>query len=191
MGRRSICVSSPSEVPDATLLESFRQGDSTALDTLVERFQGPLLRFARGFVRDQGAAEDLVQETFIRLIRNLPALEPHGSLSPWLYRVCRNLAYDNRKMETREMQRRERVQEPEPAPTPAGLNEQQETCAILRRELELLPEREREALRLKVDQGLSYIQIGEVLGVKPGTVGWLVHQAMNRLTERLRAAQAI
>lgn len=184
-------MSSPSETADAVLLESFQQGDSTALDWLVERYQGPLLRFARGFVRDQGAAEDLVQETFVRLIRSAPDLGSQGSLGPWLYRVCRNLAYDNRKMETREMQRRERAQTPEPAPTPAGLNEQQETCAILRRELDLLPEREREALRLKVDQGLSYHQIGEVLGVKPGTVGWLVHQAMNRLTERLRAAQAI
>lgn len=184
-------MSSQSESPDAALLEAFRQGDSTALDRLVERFQGPLLRFARGFVRDAGAAEDLVQETFLRLIRATPTLDEDGVLGPWLYRVCRNLAYDNRKMETREMQRRDRVPPPEPAPGPAGATEQSESCAILRRELDLLPEREREALRLKVDQGLSYQQIGEVLGVKPGTVGWLVHQAMNRLTERLRAAQAI
>lgn len=184
-------MSSLSEAPDATLLEAFRLGDSTALDYLVERYEGPLLRFARGFVRDQAAAEDLVQETFVRLIRSAPDLGSQSSLGPWLYRVCRNLAYDTRKMETREMKRRERVQEPEPTPTPVGLSEQHETSAILRRELDRLPEREREALRLKVDQGLSYTEIGEVLGVKPGTVGWLVHQAMNRLTERLRAAQAI
>lgn len=184
-------MSSPTETPDAALLGAFQQGDGAALDQLVERYQGPLLRFARGFVRDQSGAEDLVQETFLRLIRSTPLLEERGVLGPWLYRVCRNLAYDTRKMETREMQRRERAATPEPAPTPVGLTEQQEACDIVRRELDLLPEREREALRLKVDQGLSYSQISEVLGIKPGTVGWLVHQAMNRLTERLRAAQAL
>ena len=76
-------------------------------------------------------------------------------------------------------------------PMPDGRSEQQEACAILRRELHNLPEREREALRLKVDQGLNYNQIADVLGIKPGTVGWLVHQAMNRLSDRLRAVEAI
>jgi RNA polymerase sigma-70 factor, ECF subfamily len=184
-------VSPESDPPDGSLLDAFQQGDSSAFDQLVERYQGPLLRFARGFVRDAVAAEDLVQETFIRLIRSAPVPGSDGTLGPWLYRVCRNLAYDTRKMETREMQRRERAAAPEPPVTPVGHSVQAETCAIVRREMENLPEREREALRLKVDQGLSYNQISEVLGVKPGTVGWLVHQAMNHLTERLRAAQAI
>ncbi|NQU49487.1 MAG: RNA polymerase sigma factor [Planctomycetes bacterium] len=179
------------ESKDGLLLGAFLKGDSSAFDLIVERYQGPLIRFARGFVRDRGAAEDLVQETFIRLIRSTPDIGSDGVLGPWLYRVCRNLAYDNSKMETREMKRRERAVVPEPPPSPDGHSEQQETCAILRRELHNLPEREREALRLKVDQGLSYKQIAEVLGVKAGTVGWLVHQAMNHLTDRLRAAEAI
>ena len=86
------------ESKDGPLLGALLNGDSSAFDQLVERYQSPLIRFARGFVRDRGAAEDLVQETFIRLIRSTPDIGSDGVLGPWLYRVCRNLAYDNSKM---------------------------------------------------------------------------------------------
>ncbi len=184
-------MSRPPDAPDGALLEAFQSGESEAFDLLVERYQGRLLRFARGLLADGSVAEDVVQESFLRLIRSTPVIGSDGVLGPWLFRVCRNLAYDNRKMETREMQRRERATAPEPPPTPVGNSEQAETTALLRQEMLRLPEREREALRLKVHEGMSYAQIGAVLGVAPGTVGWLVHQAMNRLTDRLRAAQAI
>lgn len=77
------------------------------------------------------------------------------------------------------------------APTPEDQSADAEVLALVRREWDLLPAREREALSLKVNDGLSYAQIGEVLGVKAGTVGWIVHEAMQRLTQRLRSAQAL
>ena len=55
-------------------------------------------------------------------------------------------------------------------------------------ELERLPAKEREVVRLKVQQGLSYREIAEVTGLKPGYIGWLIHHGLNRLTNRLQAA---
>ncbi len=175
---------------DAELLRSYRGGEAQAFDLLVERHQAPLMRFASGILRDSSRAEDVVQEVFLRLLRTGPELGSGASAGPWLFRVCRNLAYDTMKMETRESARRDKLVVEEPL-GPGSECEQQEVLSLVQREMLQLPEREREVLWLKVHDGLTYVQIGEVLGVKPGTVGWLVHEAMNRLTARLRLAQAI
>ncbi len=175
---------------DAELLSRYRGGETKAFDFMVERHQAPLLRFASGILRDSSRAEDVVQEVFLRLLRMGPELGSGASAGPWLFRVCRNLAYDTMKMETRENARRDKIMLPEQA-EPDSACEQREVLTLVQREMLQLPEREREALWLKVHEGLTYAEIGEVLGVKAGTVGWLVHEAMNRLTARLRMAQAI
>ncbi|MBT5119514.1 MAG: RNA polymerase subunit sigma-24, partial [Planctomycetes bacterium] len=61
---------------------------------------------------------------------------------------------------------------------------------FVRAELDLLPAQEREALRLKVDEHLTYDAIAKILGVARGTVGWLVHRGMQRLSNRLEKATA-
>jgi RNA polymerase sigma factor (sigma-70 family) len=175
---------------DAELLSRYRGGEAQAFDLLVERHQAPLLRFASGILRDSSRAEDVVQEVFLRLLRMGPELGSGASAGPWLFRVCRNLAYDTMKMETRENARRDKIAVPEQS-EPSSDCEHQEVLTLVQREMLQLPEREREALWLKVHDGLTYAEIGEVLGVKAGTVGWLVHEGMNRLTARLRMAQAI
>lgn len=179
-----------SRAADGALLERYRGGEVAAFDGLVERHQASLLRFATGILRDPTRAEDVVQESFLRLLRNAPEIGSEGALGPWLFRVCRNLAYDVIKMETREQVRREKATLPEP-PTPDADSEHAEVLRLVKQEMDLLPSREREALWLKVHQDMTYAQIGEVLGVKPGTVGWLVHQGLDRLTSRLRLAQAL
>jgi RNA polymerase sigma-70 factor (ECF subfamily) len=175
---------------DGALLAAHAGGSAEAFDRLVERHQGRLLRFATGLLRDRTRAEDVVQETFLRLLRKPPAVGSAAAAGPWLFRVCRNLAYDLMKTEAREQQRRDRLEAPA-SPTPDEHSADLEVRALVRKEWDRLPAREREALWLKVHDGLSYAQIGEVLGVKAGTVGWIVHEAMQRLTQRLRAAQAL
>ena len=175
---------------DGTLLAAYRDGEVAAFDGIVERHQAALLRFATGILRDGPRAEDVVQESFLRLLRDGPAIGSEGSAGPWLFRVCRNLAYDVMKTETRERARRDKAHVQEPA-LPDATSERAEVLSLVRQEMELLPAREREALWLKVHQGMTYAQIGDVLGVKPGTVGWLVHQGLDRLTSRLRVAQAL
>lgn len=180
----------PDDPADGALLAAFVAGSAEAFDRLVERHQARLVRFAAGLLRDRERAEDVVQETFLRLLRSPPAIGSADDAGPWLFRVCRNLSYDLMKTEAREQARRDHVAAPE-TPTPDEASARSEVLALVRREWDLLPAREREALWLKVHEGLSYAQIGEVLGVKPGTVGWIVHEALGRLTARLRTAQAL
>lgn len=177
--------------PDSALLERFQGGEAAAFDLLVDRWQGPLLRFAASLLRREEAAEDAVQEAFVRLIRKPPSTGSDGCLGPWLFRVCRNLCYDAMKTDARERKRREKARPPVEAATPADAAEAGELAALVGRELEKLPEREREVLRLKVHEGLSYQQIAEITGVAAGTVGWMIHQAMGHLCDRMRALEAL
>ncbi len=180
----------PGETADGALLAAFAAGSAEAFDRLVERHQARLVRFAAGLLRDRERAEDVVQETFLRLLRSPPAIGSAADAGPWLFRVCRNLSYDLMKTEAREQTRRDRLEAPA-GTTPDEQSASAEVLTLVRREWDQLPSREREALWLKVHEGLSYAQIGEVLGVKPGTVGWIVHEALDRLTQRLRTAQAL
>jgi len=177
-----------SEPPDGDLVTRFRGGDLAAFESLVERYEGALLRFARATLRNAAAAEDAVQETLLRLAKSPPDPAGNGAIGAWLFRVCRNLAYDNMKSEQRERQRREKVSRDEIDITAEHPAETREMHALVGRELERLPAKQREVLRLKVQEGLSYAQIAEVTGLKSGYIGWLVHTGMNALTDRLRAA---
>jgi len=175
---------------DAELLERYRAGEVAAFDELVVRWQSPLLRFASSLLRERSAAEDVVQDVFMRLLQTMPDGGNAASLGAWLFKVCRNRCYDVMKMDTRETARRDSATGPQASPDPAVLVEHQELHTLVGQELNLLPEREREVLRLKVHDGLSYAEIAEVVGVAPGTVGWLIHQGLERLCGRLRAIQA-
>ena len=183
-------ISDP-EHGDGVLLDRFRSGDGAAFELLVGRYQGPLLRFAGSLLRDNAAAEDIVQEAFLRLMRSAPDVGSNGACGPWLFRVCRNLSYDMIKTETREKRRREKARTPAEAPAPSAGLEKSELHDALDRELQQLPAREREVLQLKVHEGLSYSQIAEVTGLASGTIGWLVHTALTRLTDRLQAARVL
>ncbi len=172
---------------DAELLDSYQDGQLDAFDQLVERWQAPLIRFAKALRKRQDLAEDAVQETFMRLLRAAPKSGSFETLGPWLFRVCRNLCYDAMKSESRLSDREAKVAELPPPPTPELIAEGAEIGALVAQELDLLPEKEREALRLKLQAGLPYGEIAEVMGIAKGTVGWLVHQAMERLNKRLEA----
>ncbi|MDP6941895.1 MAG: sigma-70 family RNA polymerase sigma factor, partial [Planctomycetota bacterium] len=129
--------------------------------------------------------EDSVQETFLRFLRSTPECGSSGSLGPWFFQVCRNLCLDAMKKETREDGRVEKAVEPNLPLTPVEVAEGAELRALVSDEMDRLPEKEREVLQLKIHEGLKYKEIAEVVGVAPGTVGWLVHQALGRLSSRL------
>ena len=176
--------------PDSVLLEQFRAGEILAFDSLVERWQTPLLRFAFSFQKERMAAEDAVQETFLRFLRAEPVCGKAGSLGPWFFQVCRNYCLDAIKKENREMDRSENAAPQASPPTPVELLEGAEIQSLVNQEIGQLPVKEREVLQLKVQEGLTYQEIGEVLGIAKGTVGWLAHQAMGRLSFRLSRVAA-
>ena len=156
----------------------------------LERFEGPLLLYAEGLLRDPHGAQDLVQEAFLRLLGR-PRAEVEPRLPGWLYAVVRNLAIDR----MRRGRRMERAATPVLDATPgagdpverAAARDQAERAV---RVLESLPEKQREALRLRLQHGLAYREIAEVMDVTVNHVGVLLHEGLKSMRVRLGVVAA-
>lgn len=171
-------------------LMSDRDPDHVFLLAALERYERPLIRYAMGVVTDLEQARDIVQEVFIKLSRNLSTLD-RERLAPWLFTVCRNRALDHQRKHQRMIPMETEVLDLETASTPgpsAGL-EEKETTHQIRRWMAQLPDKQREAVRLKFVSGLSYKEISEVLKTSVGNVGTLIHLGVATLRERWLAAE--
>jgi len=143
---------------------------------------------ARSILGDVERAREVVQETFLKLWRADPTRhEDH--LAPWLFRVCRNRSLDVRGRAAREAPL-DVAPRPAPGPSPAAQAANREDSRRLLAAVEALPARQREVLRLRLLEGLSYREIAEVTGLKEGHVGYLLHHAIRGVRERLDHGRA-
>src|ERR1043165_4106805 len=123
------------------------------LSALLKRYERPLVRYAHSILGDLDGARDVVQETFIRFARDeRPELNGNPRhLEAWLFTVCRNRALDHQRKHARIIPMETEVLDLETSPTPApsaGLEEKETTWQI-RRWISQLPDKQREAVRLK------------------------------------------
>ncbi len=169
-------------------LRRFLAGDRECFAKVLARHQGALLHYAHHRLRDATAAEDAVQETFLRLLREAAALTANRSLAAWLFHVCRNVCADAARKEVRMQQRERRVAVPDLAPAATWSAEQQEEQSKVRELLDALPDHEREVLTLKVHHGKSYREIQALLDTSLHDVFSTAQRALKRVAAGLRAA---
>jgi RNA polymerase sigma-70 factor (ECF subfamily) len=156
--------------------------------TVVERFEGPLVRYAKSITDDTERARDVVQEAFLRLHKQNGS-RPEN-VQAWLYTVCRRQALDIVRKETR-MRTLDEAQAAIcecPTPTQAAAFEQNEAQSQLVRVLGDLPANQQEVVRLKFQDALSYRDIAEITGLSISNVGYLLHVAIKQLREQLSAS---
>jgi len=170
------------------LLSRLRAGDTAALDQLLKAYWPSLVRYATALLKDPDTAQDLVQDTFVRLWDRRSRLEP-GSLRAYCYRVLHNLAMDEiRRRRFRIAWSLKLNDEPE---TNRGSAEtdllRQEREAAVSRAIDALPTRRRETFILAHLHGLSYQEIATVMGVSPATVKNQVAAALAQLRSALRS----
>jgi RNA polymerase sigma-70 factor (ECF subfamily) len=161
--------------------------DASWIRSALERFEAPLTRYAFGITGDLERARDVVQDTFLRLCSESPA-RLDGHLAPWLFKVCRNRALDVRKKETRTLPLEDDRSESRVSPDPlqsAELEVKEDLGHVLRL-LSTLPENQREVIRLKFQNELSYREISEITGLSVSNVGFLIHQGLKSLREMLQ-----
>ncbi len=151
----------------------------------MERHEAELLRYALSLVGDLPTAEDLVQDAFFKLCKQEPA-SLRGRLVPWLFTVVRNQAMDRhrraspwpRPAET------EASDMPGSAPTPSAAVEARDDVRNLLSLLSGLPPNQREVVRLKFQNQLSYREISELTRLTETNVGFLLHTALKTLRQR-------
>ncbi len=157
-----------------------RETESTTREAWVRQavtsYEARLCRYAAGLCGDVELARDAVQETFLRLMAEDPAAL-NGRLKGWLYKVVRSRVLDRIRKEKRMIvsgDAMEAVAQVEGA-CPLALTERKEEAGRLLQALKALPQKQREAVRLKFQEEMSYRQIAEVLQVSVDHVGYLLH----------------
>lgn len=165
---------------DEELMTFVARGDERALSTLVERHAG---RMHAHLVRMTGSgedAEDLLQETWLRVARAARSFHPGRSVRPWLFGIASNLARDlHRRRAVRRRLASEVSRDAEPAAVGAAVRPL-ETLA-LRDRVGRLPDRLREVLWLRYYEDLSEAEMAEALGIPRGTVKSRLHGAIREL----------
>ncbi|RMD89510.1 MAG: sigma-70 family RNA polymerase sigma factor [Calditrichaeota bacterium] len=179
---------------DEELIERFQKGDLYAFDLIVKRYKDQLLNFVYRFVGNQEEAEDIVQETFLRVYRKRKAYKRIAKFSTWIYTIAGNLA----RTELRRRKRRKLFsvsdmgyEDKDYEITDEGLSPESEVEGIIQeeiiqREINKLSPKFREVIILRDIQELSYEEISKILKVPIGTVKSRVNRGRLKLQNRLK-----
>lgn len=161
------------------------------LEGIMNRYQSALLRYATRVLNSEDAAQDVVQETFIRLHGNMERIDAQGMpLRGWLYRTTHNAAVDYiRKESRRRLLHQRQSQEPRLNSSDGGFRDERQELVM--QHLNVLRPKEREVLVLRLQEGMSYKEIAGVLRRSEGYVGTLIHHATRKLTQSLREAGVV
>jgi RNA polymerase sigma-70 factor (ECF subfamily) len=169
------------EKDDEELLALIQHGSQEAFSVLVQRHTERFYRLAYRYLQSKETAEDVVQDAFVKW-----QAERNNKFTTWFYRVVVNLCLDwQKKKKPLELGDQElSIADDRDTPDSAMIHAQEQK--ILEKEIAALPERQRTALNLCFDEGLSNHEAAEVMGLKLKALQSLVMRAKTTLKERLK-----
>jgi RNA polymerase sigma-70 factor (ECF subfamily) len=179
----SNCVTEPSLDEDVATVQRIGRRDHDAYRVMVDRYLTGITRFAARILGDASEAEEVAQETFLRLWTEAARFEPRAKPKTWLYRIARNQCIDRLR------KRRPQASDEELGASedrPSGLFARKETAERVERALAALPERQRAALMLVHYEGLSGAEACEVLAISQDALESLLSRGRRSLREQLR-----
>jgi RNA polymerase sigma-70 factor (ECF subfamily) len=183
-------------------MTAYQQGEVSAFAELVARHEKPLWNFLRRSVKDAAAAEDLLQETFMRVVKGASEWRPSAKFSTWLYTIARNLCVDHaRRMSHRAVVSLDRSARTSSDSEPPRLYDKladseqggeqrtlnRELAGELERALASLPELQREVFLLREVMELPFAEIAQAVGASEATVKSRMRYALERLRSELEA----
>lgn len=187
------------ETSDEQLMLAFKSGDARAFRVLVQRHRGPVFNFILRYTGHKARAEDLLQETWLKVVRSSNEYEPKARFTTWVYTIARNLCVDSARKETYRqtdsLDAPQRGDEEGPAmgesigddvsqgPERAAYNAR--LRPMLTKALSALPEEQREVFLLREYHGVSFKEIADVTGVNENTVKSRMRYALEGLRKRL------
>jgi RNA polymerase sigma-70 factor (ECF subfamily) len=194
---------------DAALLAALRAGDEAAFEALIARYHGALLRLAQLYVPSRAVAEEVVQETWLGVLKGLNSFEGRASLKTWIFRILLNRARTRGQRESRSLpfsalwspdaDSGEPAVEPEWfqddgwwGPHPRGWSEvpeqrllSQETRAVVQQAIDALPPSQREVITLRDIEGWTSEEVRNALSISETNQRVLLHRARSKVRRAL------
>jgi len=182
--------------PEVVLMLEFQKGDTGSFETLLRKYFPRIFNYTYRLVGSRETAEDLTQETFVRVYRAASSYLPRAKFQTWLFTIARNLALNelrrlkrktisldaDREGKDGRMQRQMADPSAYPADKQLLLKERQQQIQAA---IASLPENQRSAVMLRRFEGFSYEQIAAALGLSVSAVKSLLSRAKENLKERL------
>lgn len=168
---------------DQILIKRLKEGDPGAFDELVDQYKNQLFAFIIRIVTDHAAAEDIFQETWIKVIRSVGRFRGDSKLSTWLFQIALNQCRDAMRKKGRHIHVSLEAAE-EIAGKPTMDVEKMATSDQVRKMVGELPDKMREAVVLKYYHDLNDLEISEVIGCPEGTVKSRLHRAAKILRKK-------
>jgi len=187
------------ERTDEELLAAYQQGDPGAFEALLRRHRAPLFTFLLRMLGDRERAEDLAQETFLRIVKGAQAWEHRARFQTWLFTIARNLCVDQSRRDRFRRADSLDAQGPDDEPAmvdsvpgreidPSRGAESARLRPVLQRALLSLPAEQREVFILREQAGVPFREIAEIQGVNENTVKSRMRYALEGLRKALAAA---
>ena len=164
-------------------MHAVRNGDVAKLGVLFERYHRPLFDFLARMTGNPAAAEDLVQDVFVRVLKYRATWRDEGRFETWLFRIARNARADYFKSRGPEAPIDEAADHPSHGPHALDTLARDREVARLQRALMLLREDKRELIVLARYRGMKLDAIADLLGVEVGTVKVRMHRAVRELRD--------
>jgi RNA polymerase sigma-70 factor, ECF subfamily len=181
----------------SAIAHGLRRRDPDLLDRLIEQYQHRLLRYLVYLVGNRDLAEDLFQETWIRVLERGHQYDGKHEFSTWLYAVARNLTIDYLRRKSpvsldglMEDEDHAPIEPADPRPAAWEVVAQQEQAERINAALVSIPAEYRETVVLRFQEGLALEEIATVTGAKLGTVKSRLYRGLNLLMSQLKGAQA-
>jgi RNA polymerase sigma-70 factor, ECF subfamily len=196
---------------DAAIVARLRDGDESAFVELIDRYGATMLRVAQMYVRDRASAEEVVQEAWLAVLNGIDRFEERSSLKTWLFRILTNRAKTRGERDARSLpfsalagaegEADEPAVDPDRflgpdsatpgawAAPPRAWPEDRvlagETLGVIESAIEMLPEAQREVIRLRDVEGWSPMEVADALEITDGNQRVLLHRARSKVRSAL------
>lgn len=182
--------------PDVLLMLDAQKGNTASFEALLRKYFSRIFNFAYRYLGSRESAEDIAQETFIRVHRSLAKYSPQSKFQTWIYVIARNLCLNELRNNKHKVYSLDSMLDTEDGEVPAQFADHnavdpgtelvnKETLKRLIEVIESLPENQRTAVLLQRFEGLSYEEIAEVLGCSLQAVKSLLNRAKESLKNKL------
>ena len=167
---------------DDQLIHRIRDGDIGAFEELVLRYQKPIYAFVLRMLKNPMDAEDTVQKVFLLAYQNLKGFRFESSFKTWLFRISINQCHNHfRQQKKREFTPLEEIPIADPGNNQEDEFSQKELRGLAQKAIERLPPKQKMVLLLRVDQDLSYEEIGKALNMRANSAKVNFHYALEKV----------